>query len=134
VPISTPPLAFAPADERTRSFAHATEPWSGQTAFVPAEEPTTSRVTLARSDVLNAIDLAADAGPKAAEHTDAAERAAAVSFVTPANAAPSREAAAAVAPAKPPAAEAGAESWMSRLYGKAIDAVLTAVLAVRSWF
>jgi hypothetical protein len=132
VPISTPALAFAPADGRTKSFAHATEAWSSQTAFVPADEAITSGVTIARSDVINAIDLAADSKPKAAEHADMPERAAAVSFVTPANAAPSEEAAA--APARPPAAEAATDSWMSQLYGKAIDAVLTAVLAVRSWF
>jgi len=126
--IAAPAIALAPAGEdRTVGFAAATERWSGETAFASADEPAASLppgIAIAASDEVNEIDLAADAEPRKSD------RFGQVALVTPANAMPTP------APAGPEPAIAKPEerSWFAWAYGKLIDGLLTAALALRSLF
>jgi len=116
VSIAAPSLASVPATEiPSAGFAAAAEPSTGESAFASADE-------------VNAIDLAADLEAKASDHAGKSDRTAGVSLMTQANAAPWPQPSATTPPAKPET------SWLSRLYGKLIDGVLAAVLAIRSIF
>jgi hypothetical protein len=126
--IGGPAVAIAPAvTDGTVGFAAATEPWAGTGAFA-SDEPAAlpSGVSIARFDEVNEIDLAADTEAMAQAHAGKSDRMG-VSLTSPANAAiPVR---AAVEPASEPK-----QSWLSWLYEKLADGVLTAVLAIRSFF
>jgi hypothetical protein len=128
VPVAGPAVAAAPASvDGTVGFAAATEPWTGVGAFAESEQPAAlpPGITIARFDEVNEIDLAADAAAMPPEQTARSDRIS-VSLSAPANAAtPSPEHA--------PAPEAK-QSWLSWLYEKLADGVLTAVLAIRSFF
>ena len=130
VSIPAPAIALAPAPaDSTVGFAAATETWSGESAFAAADDSATwpPGVAIARFDEVNAIDLAADAEAKTAAHAAKSDRLAGVTLVTPANAAtPSPEHAAATPKPK--------ISWLSWLYGRLIDSLLAAVLAIRAIF
>ena len=127
VSVSAPALALAPATEdHTGGFAATTEPWSGKGAFASADDLSNwpSGVTIARADEVNEIDLAADA-TKSSEADTQSVRAAGISLITPANAAPLQDT---------KATKSGSSSWLSWLYGKVVDGVLAVALAIRSLF
>jgi hypothetical protein len=125
--IGGPAVAVTTATDGTVGFAAATEPWRGIGAFADSDERTPPPgVTIARFDEINEIDLAADTETMAREHAAKSDRVS-VSLTSPAHAATPESAATAPAPEPKP-------SWLSWLYGKLIDGVLTLVLAIRSFF
>ena len=124
--VGGPAVAVTAATDGTVGFAAATEPWRGTGAFADSDERTLpAGVTIARFNEVNEIDLAADAETMAREHAAKSDRIS-VSLASPAHAATSDSAATPHAPEPKP-------SWFSWLYGKVIDGVLTAVLAIRSF-
>lgn len=127
VAISARALAVAPTPENhTVGFAADTAPWRGEGAFAPAREPDSlpPGVTIARFDELNELDRAADATASISALVAKSDNLTRVSLVTPANAAPAPQA----ADQKPE------RSWLSWLYDKVVDGVVTAALAIRSLF
>jgi hypothetical protein len=125
--IGGPAVAVTATTDGSVGFATATEPWRGTGAFADSDEHTLPPgVTIARFDEVNDIDLAADSETMAREHAAKSDRIS-VSLTSPAHAATPDSAAAEVVPEPKP-------SWFSWLYGKLVDGVLTAVLAIRSFF
>jgi hypothetical protein len=127
VSISARALAVTPTPEnRTVGFTADTAPWGGEGAFAHTSEPETVApgVTPARFDELNEIDRAADATGSTPAFVTKSDSLTGVSLVTPANAAPAPQA----ADQKPE------RSWLSWLYDKVVDGVVTAALAIRSLF
>ena len=125
--IGGPAVAVTATTDGTVGFAAATEPWRGTGAFADSDERALPPgVTIARFDEVNDIDLAAESETMAREHAAKSDRMS-VSLTSPAHAATPDSAAAAAAPEPK-------QSWLSWLYGRLIDGVLTAVLAIRSFF
>jgi len=121
VSISARALAVAPGSENhTVGFTAETAPWRGEGAFARTHDPENlpPGVTIARFDELNEIDRAASAPVAKSDNLTG------VSLVTPANAAPAPQA----ANQKPE------RSWLSWLYDKVVDSVVTAAVAIRSLF
>jgi hypothetical protein len=126
VPISARALALAPTTkDHTVGFAAETMPWSGKGAFASAKEPKAlpPGVTVARFDEVNDIDRAADVA-NASAPVAKSDNLTTASLVNPANAAPSAQTA---DPRQP-------SSWLSWLYGKAADGLITTAMAIRSLF
>jgi len=124
--ISARALAVTPTpDNRTVGFTAETAPWV-ESAFAYTSEAAASPpgVTVARFDELNEIDRAADATASTPASVTKSDSLAGVSLVTPANAAPAPQA----------AVHKAEQSWLSWLYGKVVDSVATAALAIRSLF
>lgn len=134
--ISAPAVALA-TEGRTVGFAAATEPWTGEGAFASADEHPTlpPGVLIARSDEVNDIDRAADSEANSGASSAKADRLAGLSLLTAAYAAgPAQEPA--ITPATPKQADARVNetSWLSWLYSKLLDGILTAALALRAIF
>jgi hypothetical protein len=113
-----------PGQDHTIGFGASTEPWAPENAFASADDAAAVAlppgITIVRSDEVNEIDLAADAEAKTL-----ADNTVGVSLITPARAAP---------PPPEPEEPQPQASWLSWAYGKLVDGVLAAVLAVRSVF
>ena len=126
VAISARALAVTPTpDNRTVGFNAETAPWGGEGIFAyAAEAALPAGVIVARFDEFNEIDRAAGAGVNTAAPVAKSDSLTGVSLVTPANAAPAAQA----------AVHKAEQSWLSWLYGKVVDGVVTAALAIRSLF
>jgi hypothetical protein len=133
VQIPTRALALAPTPaDHTVGFAAATEPWS-DSAFASLDDGADlPPVTIARSDEVNAIDLSADRGIKVAQQGAAAGAFGDVPVVRPGNAATTVQSA--PPQSKTIQSKTTQSSWASWAYGKVVDGVVTAALAVRSLF